>query len=80
MPEEKFRSVTELYERLIPALRTKKREMQQEKFYYVTEQDIWECLCKTIWSTKHDLTLGEMVHDILNTESIRIYQEIRKKE
>lgn len=80
MPEESFKSVEELYLRLYPALRTKKREMQTEGLPKVEEQAIWHYLCKTIWQEKRNLTLHDMVDDILNTEYIKIYLGLRKEE
>lgn len=74
MKEENFASLEELYQKLLPALRTKKNEMIREKYLYITEDDIWHYLCKHIWKGQKALTLGIMVDDILNTDSLTIYQ------
>ena len=78
MKEEKFASLEELYKRLKPALSTKMREMHREKMISVTERDIWQYLCSHLWRGKYTLTLGEMVNDILNTDSFTIYRGIRE--
>lgn len=73
MNTEKFESLEALYLRLLPALRTKKKEMLREKMWHTSEEYIWKYLCKSKWSGKKDLTLGEMVNDILNTDNFTIY-------
>lgn len=78
MKEEKFSSLSELYKRLLPALKTKKNEMVRQKMISIKESDIWEYLCKHKWTGKNNLTLFDMVDDILNTEAFSIYNERRK--
>lgn len=63
-----FRSVEELYKRVYPALRTKQRELSRSGYTYITEEDIWNFLKQNKWSKSQDLTLSDMVDDILNTE------------
>ena len=67
-----FKSVEELYVRILPALKTKKNEMKGLKLD-INEIDIWNYFCRNIWNQKNGLTMGEMVDDILNTDSIDIY-------
>ncbi len=67
-----FKSVEELYIRLLPALKTKRNEMKSLKMN-INEIDIWNYFCQNIWNQKNGLTMGEMVDDILNTDSIDIY-------
>lgn len=57
-----FNSLEELYKRLFPALEMRSKEIN--KIY--SEQEIWDTLSKTKWMKKHDLSLFEMVNDILN--------------
>ncbi len=70
--DEKFHSARELYGYLLPALRTKKNEMHRRKYKDVTENDLWSYFCQYVWNKKVDLTIGEMVDDILNTEALEI--------
>lgn len=67
MDELKFRSLEELYHRLLPAFRTKVSDLKRHKIFNVNEIDIWNYLKTYYWCNKKDLTLGEMVNDILST-------------
>lgn len=67
MNEIKFRSLNELYKRLLPALRSKKKILHQKGYTYIYEEDIWNC-CKLSWSKRSNLELYNMVDDILNTK------------
>ena len=67
-----FKSLEEVYVRLLPALKTKKNEMKTLKLR-ITEIEIWHYFCENVWQKKNGLTLGEMVDDILNTDSMEIY-------
>ncbi len=66
MVNDEIISITELYKKVLPALRIKKREFNREKIYFAKEKDIWSCLEKTIWQSQHNLTLFDIVNDILN--------------
>lgn len=79
MKEEKTKSLEDLYQRLLPAFRVKKGEMDRMKMPNVKERDLWKYFCKKVWSGKQSLSLGEMVNDILNTDSFTIYMD-RKDE
>ncbi len=58
-----FKSIKELYDRIEPALRTKKYELKKLG-YLVSEADIWNYLTSTKWINSVNLTLSEMVNDI----------------
>ena len=45
----KFNSLQELYERVKPALTTKREEMKRLGIYYVKEEDIWNYFKETKW-------------------------------
>ncbi|MBP3635172.1 MAG: hypothetical protein J6J17_01760 [Bacilli bacterium] len=60
-----FKSAKELYKRVIPALRTKKRILLK-KGINVNEKQIFEYLVKEKWSKGFDLTLSDIVSDIIN--------------
>lgn len=80
MKEEYFTNMKELYDRLLPALRSKKEQMNREGYLFATELNIWETLYKTKWKLASKLTLADMVDDILNTNSLNIYKHIRKEQ
>ena len=62
-----FKSVKELYNRVLPALRVKKR-LLLKKGINVKENEIFEYLAKEKWSKSINLALNEIVSDIINTE------------
>ncbi len=68
LDELKFNSLKELYERITPALKTKKNELHHQGKKYITEKDIWEFLCLNYWKDSAYLSLHEMVDDVLNLD------------
>ena len=77
-----FNSLEELYERITPALLTKATEMKRAGINYIKEEDIWNYLKETKWGKTTNLSLAEMVNDILNTDNDKIetYVKIKMKE
>lgn len=76
--DEKFSSLKELYERLLPALKSKKEEMHKNHMIYISEIDIWNYFRETKWNKGLNLTLFDMVDDILNTDNLLIDEYICK--
>lgn len=64
-----FNSLEELYQRIKPALNTKKQEMQRSGFSYIKEEDIWNFLKEKKWQNSKNLSLYEMTNDILNADN-----------
>lgn len=62
-------SLKDLYQLLLPALKSKKREMKLLKYSYIKEIDIWNYIKDNIWQNSNNLTLSDMVSDILNTDN-----------
>jgi hypothetical protein len=79
MVDEKFSSITELYKRVLPALRSKKKELIIQKIGFITEKDIWDFLRDTKWSKETNLTLFDIVNDILNVEQNKLFEYISNK-
>ena len=78
-----FKSLEELYKRLKPALKSKCKELNRLGIRYVQEADVWNYLKNNVWSKKNNLTLGEMVNDIMcasNSDLERYVQKIIAKE
>lgn len=65
--ESKFSNQNELYQKLKPALRTKKHELFLNGIKFVKEIDIWNYNKEKNWKTATGLTIASMVNDILNT-------------
>lgn len=72
--ENKFNSQIELFNKLKPAIRTKKHELIRNGIKFVKETDIWEYNKEYNWRQATGLTLAGMVNDILNT-SDKLYEE-----
>lgn len=66
--EKKINSQSELYRKVLPALRTKKHELILKGIRIVKEIDIWNYNKENKWKNVTGLTLASMVDDILNTE------------
>ena len=66
---EQIKTQSDLYNKLKPALRTKKHEMYLEGFKVVREIDIWNCCKELYWKKSNNLSLASMVNDILNTKT-----------
>jgi len=74
-----FNSLEELYERIKPALLTKKEEMRRNGYVYIKEQDIWNYLKEVKWVNSKNLSLYDMTADILNTDDVIIDSYLREK-
>ena len=82
MDDIKFNSVNELYARVLPALKSKKKELVRNKIKYIDEKEIWNLLSTNTWGKEKDLTLADIVDDILNISNIKLvemYHNSQKK-
>lgn len=77
--EVEFKSVSELYDRLKPALTTKVEEMRRNGYLYIKEEDIWNYLKEVKWVKSTNLELYQMVSDVLNTDNIVIDSYLKEK-
>ena len=78
MNEIYFKSVAELYQRLLLALKSKKKELHFHNFKYITELDIWNYLKETKWQNHQNLTLHDMVNDILYADNEVLDEKVRQ--
>ncbi len=74
-----FNSLEELYNRIKPALNTKKEEMKREGYIYIKEEDIWNYLKEKEWINSKNLSLYQMVDDVLNSDSMLIDRYLKEK-
>ena len=72
-------SLTELYERIKPALISKKEEMKRLGYPYIKEEDIWNYLKETKWKKSVDLELYQMVSDIMNADNELVNDYLTEK-
>lgn len=77
--EVEFNSLEELYNRLKPALITKKNEMNRSGYKYIKIEDIWNYLKEVKWKKAKDLSLYEMVSDVLNVDDLLIDDYLKQK-
>lgn len=74
-----FTSLEELYKRIKPALSTKQTEMQRLGYKYIEEEDIWNYLKEVKWKKSTDLSLYEMVNDVLNVDNEVVDNYLKEK-
>lgn len=72
MEEISFNSQEELYKRIFPALKSKKKMMTRSGFKYLKENDIWDYMRFNVWNLSSGLELCDMIDDILNTDNNKI--------
>lgn len=79
MVDEKFNSITDLYRRVLPALRSKKKELSINKLSFITEKDIWDYLRNNKWNQETNLSLFDIVNDILTLPESSIVEYMKSK-
>ena len=72
-----FGSLQQLYKKLIPAFNVKKRLILNSKYKEITNENIWVYLTETKWKIATNLSLPEMINDIITVdlEDINNYME-----
>ena len=77
-----FKNQKELYQRLIPAFNVKLRLLKKNNYNHITKKDIWNYLKDNKWCKSIDLTLADMVNDIIHADNkaIDIYLKKNNKE
>ncbi len=74
-----FNSLKELYEHIKPGLEAKVSEMHRVGYSYIKEEDVWNYLKEIKWKKASDLSIHEMINDILNTDNVLIDSYIKNK-
>ncbi len=77
--EIEFESLEELYKRIRPALHCKVLEMRREGYIYIKEEDIWNFFKEKKWVNSKDLSLYQMVSDVLNVDNILVDKYLKEK-
>ena len=70
---DEFETLDELKKRIMPAIETKIKELKANYYNEITEEDIWEYL-KIKWKKEKNLTLYDIVNDILNIDNETLSQ------
>ena len=79
MVTENFGTLIDLYNRVLPALKSKVKELKQNHITFVTEKDVWDCLRKKKWNGESDLTLYDIVNDILFVDEKEVVNYLNYK-
>ena len=74
MKDINFESQEELYKRVLPALKSKRKLILLDGFKSVKKNDIWDYLRETKWADINGLELCDMVDDILNVDNTLIVE------
>lgn len=74
-----FKSAKELYDRVLPALYSKVKEVRNLGFKYITEKDIWNYLVNNTWKTKRNLQLHDLISDILYVDNYKLNDYVMDK-
>ncbi len=61
-----FKNIEELKARMMPALRIRTKELR-EKNYSISPDELWEYFVR-IWQEHKNLTLYDLVDDVLNSK------------
>jgi len=72
-----FLSKEKLYEKLKPALNSKVKSLKKIGINYVKKEDIWNYLSMHLWAYKDNLTLSDLVNDILTLSNIEITSYVK---
>jgi len=79
MEELKFASVNDLYKRVLPALKSKRKELTKDAMAYIKEEDIWNYLKSNKWNQTSSLNLHDMVNDILMVDNTFLDVYVKNK-
>lgn len=62
-----FHDVEELKQRVMPALRLRKKELKKQNIN-LSEEEIWNYFVENSWKKAYQLSLSKIVDEILNSE------------
>lgn len=80
MDDFKFNTLGEVYNKVYPALQTKVTDLKRKNLKHIKEEDIWNYLRKHYWNNKKDLTLYDLVSDILSTPDYELEKYVLYKD
>lgn len=64
-----FNSLEELKQRMMPALRIRKKELKRQSIH-MTEEELWDYFANHYWKQASNLSLAKMVDDVLNNDVV----------
>ena len=63
-----FTSQQQLYNKLLPVFNVKKRLIKNTEYNDITNQDIWYYLIEHKWKNSYNLTISDIVNDIITLD------------
>jgi len=72
-----YTSQYELYNKLLPVFKAKNRLIKYSKYQNITNENIWFYLIETKWKKAHNLTIAEIVNDIITLDLEEINQHLK---
>lgn len=76
---DNINTLKKLYLILRPAFKVKRRLLKHSYCPYIKDKDIWEYLSNYKWKKQKNLTIAEMVDDIINIDNIKIHMYLCNK-
>lgn len=76
---EKITMTEKLYVFLSPALNVKMRILKNRNYFYIKKEDVWNYLKEKKWPYAIDLTLAQMVDDIIHCDNKMIDLYVKEK-
>jgi len=74
-----FTTQKELYLKLLPVFTVKKRLISITKYKHITNEFIWSYLIETKWKKSYDLSLSDIVNDIITVDIDKVNNYIGGK-
>lgn len=62
----------DLYVRVLPVLRYKKREIFKLEYVKIKEDTIWKIFVENVWNNRENIALCDIVDDIINYDNKKI--------
>ena len=63
-----FTSLGQLYKKLLPVFAVKKRLILNSRYKEITNENIWVYLTETKWKKANNLSLPEIINDIITVD------------
>lgn len=76
---DEFNNINDLYNFLKPAFNVKLRILNNKKYFYIKNEDIWNYLKESKWKKIYDLTLAQMVDDIIHCDDNKLDKYLKEK-
>lgn len=74
-----YKSQRELYLNLVPALNVKIKLLRRNNYKDITREDVWNYLRDNKWKYSIDLTLADMVQDIIHVDNLEINNFVKSR-